>query len=312
MSATVQRLFAPDGAREPEPLAVLSHGKGQQSTALGYMLHYDPAVRRRYAPGRLITLTSSTSNEHPETDDHARYLASFYAAVGEHFEEITPDMGYHTEAWTILEHHYASRNNIGSKSFRRSCTDNLKIKPTYKRLENILSTDYGVSLGDKRGLYEYVELVGEKISVMIGFTAEELDRRLNPDEKIPKWMQECVRRTYPLADLGMTREDCEDYIRSLGHPPVYPSWCRFCPFETPFDVFYQATFSPEDHDRWVELENNKLRAWAGKLPPEKNHGVFPGKTLGRVLDEAREEFGHMTETQMHERRMAGHGVSSRY
>jgi hypothetical protein len=34
---TAQRLFVPDGLREPEPLTVLSHGKGQQSTALGYM-----------------------------------------------------------------------------------------------------------------------------------------------------------------------------------------------------------------------------------------------------------------------------------
>ncbi len=37
MIARAQRLFSPEGLREPEPLAVLSHGKGQQSTALGYM-----------------------------------------------------------------------------------------------------------------------------------------------------------------------------------------------------------------------------------------------------------------------------------
>ncbi len=32
MSATAQRLFSPGGLRDPEPLTVLSHGKGQQST----------------------------------------------------------------------------------------------------------------------------------------------------------------------------------------------------------------------------------------------------------------------------------------
>lgn len=37
MTAIAQRLFAPNGLCEPEHLTVVSHGKGQQSTALGYM-----------------------------------------------------------------------------------------------------------------------------------------------------------------------------------------------------------------------------------------------------------------------------------
>lgn len=307
-----QRLFAPDGVRDPEPLAVLSHGKGQQSTALGYMLHYEADVRERYAPGRLLTLTSQTGNEHPETEEHARYLKDFYAAAGEHFEEITPEMGLHTPAWTSLEHHYASRNNIGSKSFRRSCTDNLKIKPFYKRLEQILARDYGVAPANKKGLYEYVELLGEKITVMIGFDAGEIDRRADPEETVPPWMSACIERVYPLAELGMTREDCNDYIRRRGHPAVYPSLCVFCPFKTHFDVHYAATFFPDLYARWISLESNKILAWKDRLPPEKNHGVFPGKTLPDVAHEAREQFGHMTDEELHGRRMAGHGVASSY
>ncbi len=167
MTAIAQRLFAPNGLCEPEHLTVVSHGKGQQSTALGYMLHYEAEVRDRYAPGRLLTLSSDTGNEHQETKRHLRYLQAFYASVGEHFEHITADGGHHTPNWRYLEHFYSSGNRIGSKSFPRSCTWQLKIAPFYKRLEQILARDYGVAEGSKRGLYEYVAMTGRPIRVLI-------------------------------------------------------------------------------------------------------------------------------------------------
>lgn len=125
-------------------------------------------------------------------------------------------------------------------------------------------------------------------------------------------MSRCIERRYPLAEMGMTREDCQEYIRSKGHAIPMPSLCTMCPFKTPFDILYQKTFNPGDYERWVELEHNKLRAWQDELTPEKNHGVFPGKTLPQVFEEAQEEFGGMSSAAMHERRMAGHGVASRY
>lgn len=308
------RLFSPAGVREPEPLTVLSHGKGQQSTALGYMLHYEGWVRERYAPGRLLTLTSATGSEHKETDEHVRYLKAFYEQAGEHFEEITPDSGHHSDKWRSLEHFYRSgeRRRIGSKSFPRACSWQLKISPFYGRLEAILAEDYGVALGRKRGLYEYVAMTGRRIRVLIGFSAEEAERRVDSDEKVKPFIRNCIERVYPLVELGMTREDCQDYIRSKGHPIPAPSLCKFCPFKTPFDVYYGSLFEPDDHDRWVEMERDKIRDWQDDLPPEKNHGVFPGRTLPEVLREAEEEFGGMSAAEMHERRMAGHGVASRF
>ena len=311
---TAQRLFVPDGLREPEPIMVLSHGKGQQSTALGYMLHYEEDVRMRYAPGRLLTLTSSTASEHRETDEHVRYLKAFYERIGEHFEEITPDRGYHTANWPSLEHFFSSgeRRRIGSKSYPRSCSWQLKLAPFYARLEALLSEEYGFAHGRKKGLYEYVAMTGRRIRVLIGFSAEEAERRKDPDDKVRPFIRNCIERVYPLDELGMTRKDCQEYIRSKGHPAVVPSLCKFCPFKTPFDLFYQSVFEPEDYDRWVQMEAGKLLDWKDDLPPEKNHGVFPGKTLPEVRDEAEEEFGGMTRAEMHERRMAGHGVASRF
>ena len=312
--ATAQRLFAPDGLREPEPITVLSHGKGQQSTALGYMLHYEKEVRERFAPGRLLTLTSSTGSEHRETDEHVRYLKAFYESAGEHFEEVTPDQGHHLANWRSLEHFYSSgeRRRIGSKSFKRSCSWQLKLGPWYKRLEAILAEEYGVAAGRKKGLYEYVAITGRRVRVLIGFSAEEAERRIDPDEKVKPFIRNCIERVYPLDELGMTREDCREYIRSKRHPVPFPSLCKFCPYLTAFDVYYKSVNEPEDYDRWVEMEADKLRDWRDEVPPEKNHGVFPGKTLPEVLEEAKEEFGGMSAAEMRERRMAGHGVASRF
>lgn len=169
-----------------------------------------------------------------------------------------------------------------------------------------------MALGRKKGLYEYVAMTGRRIRVLIGFSAEEAERRFDPDEKVKPFIRNCIERVYALDELGMTREDCQDYIRSKGHPLPPPSLCKFCPFKTPFDVYYQSVFEPDDYDRWVEMEADKLFDWKDDLPPEKNHGVFAGKTLPEVLSETEDEFGGMSAAQMHERRMSGHGVASRY
>jgi hypothetical protein len=318
LNAASLRLFAPGGhalpepVREPEPLAILSHGLGQDSSALGYMLVHEPALRERYAPGRLIVLSSDTGNEHAEFYENMRYQERFFAGAGIPFELITADRGYHAEKWLSLEHFYASGDRIGSKSYPKTCSSRLKIDVVWRRIEALLHEEYRVSGSRKRGIREYVELTGEKITLLIGFTAEEADRRIKKDEDLPAWFEACVERVYPLRDLGLTRADCREYIREKGHPPVYPSFCRFCPFSTPFDVYHQWRFDRASHDRWAQLERNKLRKFA-HLPPEKNHGVFPGKTLDEVLEEAKEEFGHLSDQEMREQRMRrGHAVASKF
>ncbi len=203
-------------------------------TALGYMLHYEGWVRERFAPGRLLTISADTGSEHKETREHARYLEAFYASVGEHWEHVTADKGHHTEKWRSLEHFYSSgeRRRIGSKSFKRSCTWQLKLSPFYKRLEALLAEEYGVACGRKKGLYEYVAMTGRPIRVLLGISAEEAERRIDPDDKVRPFIRNCIERVYPLDELGMTREDCREYIRSKGHPVPFPSLCTYCPFHT--------------------------------------------------------------------------------
>lgn len=186
----------------------------------------------------------------------------------------------------------------------------------HRFLEELLATDYGVSWGAKRGFREYASLIGGKITVMIGLSAEEAERRLSRDDKAPKWMKESIDRVYPLIEMGWTRQDCQDYIRSRGSPLPYPSLCRHCPYKTEVDILRMSRDDPEGFYEWVELERNKLDAHARRfpnLPEEKNHGVFGAKTtLPEVLEKAERAHGHLGEEELDEMRMGGHGVGSKH
>lgn len=314
-AGTQQQLFR--GAyREPEPLTVLSMGYGQDSTALLYMLHYDVRLRVRYAPGRLVVMGSATGDEHAETDEHEKYVRDFCAASGIDYFHVTADQGHHTETWGSLSHFYTSGRRIGSQSFPKTCSWNLKIAPFYKRLELLLATDYGVGLGHKKGLYEYTALAG-KIDVLIGFTAEEANRRVDDTDAAPKWLGANVRRLYTLAELGMERPDCQNYIREAGHPVPYPSLCKYCPYKSKRDIYYMARFNYPDYAKRVAMEEAKLGAHHERfpeLPPAKNHGVFgSGTTLPAVLAEATRLYAHLSDEELHDHRMNhGHTVSSKY
>lgn len=213
------RLFAHEAPREPEPLTVLSHWAGQDSTALLLMMLFNEDKRRRWAPGRFVAACADTGDEHPATLDHICEIADLCRSHTVEYHHITPDKGFHTAVWQSLIHFYRSGNRIGSKSYPKSCTWNLKILVFYKFLEDKLASEYGVAHGKKKGLYEYVALAGQKIRVLIGVSAEEAKKRIDPGEKGPPWVVHNVERLYPLVELGMTRADCQDYIRSLGFTP---------------------------------------------------------------------------------------------
>lgn len=307
------RLFAA-GLRHPEPLTLLSDGLGQNSAALLYLLYYDPELMERYAPGRFIVMASDTGTEHDETrDQHVPYIKSFCRQAGIQFEHVTPDLGHHGDEWQSLESYY-EKGRIGSKSYPKSCSDRLKIQPWYYRLEEILAEDYGVAHGRKRGLYEYVELTGQRIRVLIGFTVDEFDRRVDEkDPNVPVYMKQCIERVFPLAELGMTRSDCQEYIAHKGHPVPYPSLCEFCPFKDEKDLLYMWRFKRDRYLRWVELEQNKFDTWRGHIPPEKNHGVWPGKSLPEVLEKAKIKYGHLSDEELEHHRMThGHCVKSKF
>lgn len=162
----------------------------------------------------------------------------------------------------------------------------------------------------------WTRLARLKIRMLIGISAEEAARRINPNDDVPLWLSRNIEWRYPLVETGWNRADCQRYIKESGHPFIWPSLCRWCSFKDEKLLLYQYRFEREDFDLWVRMEQAKRDASAERFPDpphHKNHGVWPGRTLPEVLEGAFTKYGHLTDDELTEhRRTHGHSVASRY
>lgn len=333
------------------PLTVLSYGAGQDSTALLYKIVYDPEFRAQYVAGHLLVVCSDTGDEHPETYQHIEDTKDFCAQHGIEFVHITNDMGFHPPKWGSLREQYNANKSVGSKCYVKSCTDNLKLKPIYDFLDHYVGEKWGYGHA-KRGKKNLKQLAAEhgKIRVILGIAAGE-DGRAGPnytveqyrefqairkvqaaerkrckeaglpkpkfEEKAPdlkKWMVESIEKVYPLIDLGLDRQGCQDYIASTGHPVPPPSNCMLCPFMSEQELLWLYHHYREDYHDWVRIEANKIEEHARRgTPVDKNFGVWGRKLLPEKLQEAMQKYGHMTIEELNEYKMShGHCVKSQY
>lgn len=331
-----------------ESLTVLSFGGGQDSTAILYKLVYDEDFRARYAPGRLVVVMSDTGDEHPKTYAHIEETKAFCAKHGIEFHFLTSDLGYHSDAWRNLRHQYNRNKSVGSKVYMKTCTTNLKISPIYKWLAEWVANEYGFEFKEKRSLVEFAKAYG-KIRVLLGIAKRE-EGRVSPNYSLDdyrrftkirkaraiarkrckelgirakfrgkapdlqKWFVEAIEKVYPLIDLGMDRQACQDYIRLAGHTVPPPSNCMLCPFMSEIELLWLQRNHPEDYEDWVRIERAKIEEHARRgTPPEKNFGVWSTKLLPEKLMEAEAKHGHMTNADLDEYKMShGHCVGSVY
>jgi hypothetical protein len=293
-------------------LTVLSFGAGQDSTAMLYKYAYEPDWRARFVPPDedFLVVCVDTGDEHRQTYAHIAEVKDFCAAHQIAFIHLTPDMGFHSQAWLSLIAAYRRNDTVGSKAYVKSCTDNLKIQPFYRYLSHYLKNDYGFSGFKKEAFYQFLRLFGRKIKVLIGLAAGE-ERRIADHTKFPRWMQDTIQFLYPLIEDGMNREACQHYIRRVGHMVPMPSNCKRCPYVSEVELVWLYRFERADFDEWVELENNKLRKFAHK--GAKNYGVFGKQALPDVLAGALAKYGEWSDAQLWDHKMNhGHCVMSKY
>lgn len=209
-----------------EILTILSYGIGQDSTAILYKLAFDKEFRRKYAPGRLLVVTAATGDEHPHTNQYLWHVMSFCRKEKIEFVHITADLGYHSRSWQSLRAFYRLKSCVGSKAYPKTCTDRLKIKPIYSFLEDWLGREFGVMTGKKKGFRNFAARFG-KIRVLVGISKNE-EKRVASVSEIQRWKRESIETSYPLIEEGMDRQDCQQYIRSVGQPVPWPSNCMLC------------------------------------------------------------------------------------
>lgn len=295
--------------REPE-LTVLSFGGGQDSWAILLMLVFNPAFRKKYAPGRLLVLMCDTGDEAPETYLFLSYVKRFCARHGVEFVFITNDMGYHTAAWMSLPDFNRRTRTAGMRAnATKSCTANLKINVFYRFLEVWLGREYGVPVGRKVGFHRFKDRHGP-VRVLIGLAAGE-ERRLAKKIKLPLWRRATVEQMHPLMDEGMGRVEAQAYARSAGEPVPVPSNCMRCPFLNEMELLLLARKYPFYYEEWVEMERAKFEKFAHL--GEKNYGVFGKRSLPETLVRAEAKYGHMSTHELEaERMLRGHCVKSAY
>ncbi len=324
-------------------LTVLSFGAGQDSTALLYHTVYSAEFRVQAGIESFIVVMSDTGNEHPETYEHIKEVETFCIQNMIPFYFLPSNSAYRPESWREgLIGFYERTKTVGSKAFKKTCTDNLKIKPIYNFLNNYVIDWYNLEeeivsrfgpktrdkyeelqangdlttmrisfLAKKDGLVLFSEKYG-KIDMMIGIAAGEETRVAEDTEETPLWARKSVRKIYPLVDLGWDRAKCQEVITAYGKKVPPPSNCILCPFMSLQELLFLYRFHREWFDKWVILESHKLEKYAHL--GNKNVGVWGNtKTIPEMLEVAIVKYGHMSDPELREYKMShGHCVKSKY
>lgn len=292
----------------------LSYGAGQDSWTILALLTRIPELRLRFAPGPLEAIMSDTGDEHDATYEHVAYTKLYCEQHVIPFHFVTSSLGFHSPSWPSLRHYYRTKNAIGSKSYPKSCTDQLKIRPIYNFLEDRLAAQLGIESQKKKAFHEHVKKTGQKIRMLIGIAAGE-ETRLSDGSRDPVWMRACIEKVYPLVELKMNRQACQDYLKAARLPIPQPSNCKLCPYMSEQELVWLYRFDRPSYDDWVVLEQAKIEAnrdhCEGMNKP--NFGVWGDKLLPQVLVRALSKYGHWTDEQLQEYKMShGHCVQSKY
>ena len=330
-------------------LTVLSCGMGQDSVAILYRLYYDPEFKKKYAPEKLIVIMADTGNEHRQTNYYRGYVEDWCEQREIPFFFINCYTEYFSESWRGGIVAFNEKNKtIQSKAFPKSCTDQLKIRPIYKFLDEFLfrnskevqqkvitstkdaekatfllgqsklsapkAGNYVFPVLKKKAIVAYAEIYG-KIDVLIGIAKGEEKRIAKNEEKGPKWFRKSINKVYPLVEEEMDRKKCQEYIESVGELIPYPSNCIICPFLSLQELLYMYRFEKEYYLRFCRMEQRKIDRCAQEgQDPKNNLGVWgTTKLLPEILEEAIEKHGHMTDEELIEYKMShGHCVMSSY
>lgn len=120
----------------------------------------------------------------------------------------------------------------------RHCTAKWKLKPIRKFLAE--------------------KYPGEQIRMIIGIAADE-PQRINDS----RW--EGYTTWYPLVEMKLKREDCEQIIKDSGWPVPIKSGCFYCPFQR--------------LDQWKTLRWKHRDLWERAIELEKNGQAYPQMTI---------------------------------
>lgn len=203
-------------------LLVVGYGMGTDSTALLVWLH-----RNGIRPD-VITF-ADTGDEKPETYAYLATINTWLASVG--FPLVT-----------------VVRMNSRDTSLAAQCLRNETL-PSLAFGGHSCSLKWKVSAQETwTNSHEPAQVgwaLGMKVLKLIGYDASPADcRRRGKAEASSAKSRLRYDYAYPLADAGITRDGCEELIRSAGLPLPGKSACYHCPASRPHEVTALAERHP--------------------------------------------------------------------
>lgn len=228
-------------------LRIVAHGGGVQTTALLVL-----AATGRIDYQTFLFANVGNDSEHPGTLKYLHEIAMPYAAangITVHELHRIKRNGERETIWSRMHDHTSSvaipvfLGSTGPPS-PRSCTADFKIRVLGKWLKAHGATSETPA------------------TVAVGISVDEIERatsgRQQPYERI----------AYPLLDLRMRRDDCQQVIRHAGLPVPGKSACWFCPFQRPQAWREMARDDPARFERACQLEKHLQGKYArGKRDP---------------------------------------------
>jgi hypothetical protein len=122
----------------------------------------------------------------------------------------------------------------GKALLGRKCTVDYKVRVILRKVKDLL----GLKRGETKKL---------ACTQLIGISRDEA-HRMKPARE--PWFE----NTWPLVDLGMTRDDCKRWMAERGYPEPPRSACVFCPFHGDVEWIRLRDEEPEEFARAVEFD----------------------------------------------------------
>ncbi len=212
-------------------MRILSLGAGVQSTTLALMA-CDGTL-----PGLDAAIFADTGWEPPAVYRQVGLLDAELDRAGIPLHRVAK--GNLREDIINPAHRFASvpyfvRNPDGSDGMgRRQCTAEYKLGPIMRKCRELLGAQPPDFRTVKRGR------VAEQ---WIGFSTDEIHRVDNKRQNL------YTTKRYPLLDLGMSRKDCDRWLKAHGWGHTAKSACIGCPFH--------------GNAQWRDLRDNHPVEWA--------------------------------------------------
>lgn len=232
-------------------LRLLSLGAGVQSTVLALM------ACNGTLPGLDAAIFADTGWEPRRVYEHLDRLAIELDHAGIPLHRVR--RGDLRADAIDPEHRYASvpyfvRNPDGTEGMgRRQCTSEYKLGPVRRKARELL----GAAPPDFRHVPR-----GRVAKTWIGFTVDEVHRIKSDHEVLYE------RKQYPLLELGMSRKDCDRWLRARGWTSVQKSACIGCPFH--------------GNAQWRQLRDERPDEWADAV--DFDRAIRKGGAHGLPLD----------------------------